>query len=327
MVTSAAGFEVVRIQDAQQLRAALMLLDRAGRLAGVPLLDEAEAQRLAAWQQDGQRPTGWRGVLVRRDDEVLAYGAASTTPGERSATGDAAIARSPRSLPAGGELPAAQEITAAILEAVREATAELEVTHLQVWMRAVGPAEIEAAATVGYELERRLAVLGRTLPVDDPTGLAALERLTAGGTVVRAFVPEQDDQEVVAVLVAAYAGTDDGGWDLARFVERRGWSWFRPEDLLVAEDPDGRLAGIHWLKRRGDGVGEVYNLAVHPRAQGRGVGPALLRAGLDHLAVVGCREVILWVDRANERAVSLYGRQGFVTRWEDVAVGTAVTTR
>lgn len=318
MVPNAAGLEVVQVEHEQHLRAALALLDDAERLAGVPLLDEAEQRRLTVWRQQGRRPNGWRGVLVRRGAEVLGYAALSTTPGQHSATGDAALARPLRS---------AHQVTATALEALKQAATELDVTHLQVWMRAVGPAEIEAAATVGYDLERRLAVLGRDLPVEDATGNQALGQRTAAGTEVRAFVPERDDAEVVEVLAAAYAGTDDGGWDLATFAERRSWPWFRPEDLLVAEDADGRLAGIHWLKRRDGDVGEVYNLAVHPRAQGRGVGPALLRAGLDHLAAVGCSEVILWVDTVNERAVDLYRGQGFVTRWEDIAVGTEVEPR
>jgi ribosomal protein S18 acetylase RimI-like enzyme len=29
--------------------------------------------------------------------------------------------------------------------------------------------------------------------------------------------------------------------------------------------------------------------------------------------------VLLWVDRANERAVELYTSRGFTTRWDDVA--------
>jgi mycothiol synthase len=74
------------------------------------------------------------------------------------------------------------------------------------------------------------------------------------------------------VLAAAYAGTAEQGWDLERFEERRRLPWFRPEDLLVAELDDSEdgpaLAGLHWLKRRDERTGEVYNLAVHPDAQG-----------------------------------------------------------
>jgi mycothiol synthase len=96
--------------------------------------------------------------------------------------------------------------------------------------------------------------------------------------------------------------------------------WFRAEDLLVAEAPDGRLLGLHWLKRREADVGEVYNLAVHPDGQGQRLGPLLLAAGLAHLRAVGCEDVLLWVDRANDRAVRLYEGEGFTTRWDDVAL-------
>ncbi|MEX2504952.1 MAG: GNAT family N-acetyltransferase, partial [Egicoccus sp.] len=110
-------------------------------------------------------------------------------------------------------------------------------------------------------------------------------------------------------------------WTLTQLHERQAYAWYRPEDLLVAEGPDGRLGGLHWLKRRGGDEGEVYNLAIAPHAQGAGLGAALLTAGLHHLSDVGCTEVILWVDRANERAVRLYERNGFATRWDDVAFG------
>ncbi len=96
---------------------------------------------------------------------------------------------------------------------------------------------------------------------------------------------------------------------------------------MIAEDADGRVLGLHWLKRRSASVGEVHNLAIHPDGQGRGLGPLLLRAGLDHLAATGCDEVVLWVDRANERAVRLYTSLGFVTRWDDVALARTLSSR
>jgi len=74
------------------------------------------------------------------------------------------------------------------------------------------------------------------------------------------------------------------------------------------------------MKRRGDGVGEVYNLAVDPAAQGRGLGPLLLDAGLAHLFATGMRDVVLWVDATNTRALALYRSRGFTHRWDDVSL-------
>ena len=305
--------EVVVLDADGHLREVLSLLDDAEREAGLPLVDESEHERLDVLASAGPRPANWRSALLRRGAEAVAYAAVTASPGFDRGSGDVAVRRPIRD---------AESVTARALTAARSLAAELGVAHVQVWMRAVGPAEHDAAAAAGFHLERQLYVLGRALPTDDPVGAVALERLTSAGTTVRAYVPDRDDAEVVAVLAAAYDGTADGGWDLARFRERRSWSWFRPEDLLVAVDPDGSLAGLHWLKRRGAASGEVYNLAVHPRAQGRGVGPALLHAGVCHLVDIGCDEVVLWVDGANERAVRLYQRHGFATRWEDIAVGS-----
>jgi mycothiol synthase len=105
---------------------------------------------------------------------------------------------------------------------------------------------------------------------------------------------------------------------MERFASRAAAPWFRHEDLLVAHDDRGRIVGVHWTKRRSADVGEVYNLAVHPDARGKGVGAALLAAGFAHLAAAGMLDVLLWVDLANERALRLYVAHGFTLRWEDV---------
>jgi len=305
--------EVVVLDGDDHLHEVVSLLGDAERAAGLPLVDESEHERLTALADGGQRPASWHSALLRRGGEAVAYTAVVASPAADLGSGDVAVRRPIRD---------AERVTARALTTARDLAAGLGLGHVQVWMRAVGPAEHDAAASAGFRVERRLSVLGRALPSDDSEGAAALERLKAAGTTVRGYVPDRDDTEVVAVLAAAYEGTEDGGWDLARFRERRSWSWFRPEDLLVAADPDGTLAGLHWLKRRGAGSGEVYNLAVHPGSQGRGVGPALLHAGLAHLEERGCHEVVLWVDAANQRAVHLYRRHGFATRWEDIAVGS-----
>ena len=311
--TTGDDLEVLVLEGDDRIRDVRALLADAEDAAGIPLVDEAEQERLAGLAAGAPRPTTWRSALLCRDDQAVAYSAVTAPQQSGTAIGDVAVRRPIR---------AADQVTARALAVARDLAADLGGAHVQVWMRAVGPAELAAASVAGFAIERRLLILGRALPSHDPRGVNALARLQAEGTTVRAYRPEHDDAEVVAVLAAAYAGTDDAGWDLARFRERRGWSWFRPEDLLVAAEPDGRLAGLHWLKRRGTGAGEVYNLAVHPQAQGRGVGPALLHAGLDHLTALGCAEVILWVDAANARAVRLYEHHGFITRWQDLAAGS-----
>jgi mycothiol synthase len=285
---------------------AIALLDRAEADLEVPLVDEAERQRLTELATgDTERPSHWHSLLARRGDRAVGYAGAllPTAPG-LTATGDIAVLR---------EGEPCTPVLGALLAGLEGLGWQHLAGRLQVWVRHAQPSDVVCATDEGYGVDRRLGVLGRWLDRPLPDGAEVV------GTTVRAYRPDVDDAGVVEVLAAAYAGTADGGWDLARFRERRGLSWFRAEDLLVAQDDDGWIAGIHWLKRRSEDVGEVYNLAIHPRAQGRGLGGVLLAAGLRHLAEVGCRDALLWVDLANERAVRLYISQGFTTRWEDVA--------
>jgi mycothiol synthase len=285
---------------------AVALLDAAESEVEVPLVDEAERERLHALA-DGQaeRASHWHSLLARRDDVPVGYAGVvlPRSPG-LDATADVAVAP--------GEEPR-RPVLSVLLAGLEALAWQHAAGRLRVWIRHAAAADVACATDEGYGVERRLGVLGRDLTDLPPPAPAA-------GVEVRGYRPDADDEGVVAVLAAAYGSTPEAGWDLARFRERRAWSWFRPEDVLVAEVEGGRLGGLHWLKRRGRGVGEVYNLAIHPDEQGRGIGAALLGAGLRHLGEVGCYEALLWVDLANERAVRLYASQGFTTRWEDVAL-------
>lgn len=290
--------------------AAALLADGESAVDG-ELVDEAERRRLAAFAgSDHQRAPDWYPLVARRGSDAVGYAALvlPASPGG-TAVGDAAP------LP---DVEGRDEVLTSLLAALTDLAARHQARELEVWLRRADDHDLEVATAAGLPARRRVAVLGRPLPIEGAAPPAP------SGITVRSYRPDVDDDQVVDVLREAYAGTDDGGWDLAAFRERRGWDWFRADDLLVAEDTDGRLLGLHWLKRRSPTVGEVHNLAIHPGGQGRGLGPLLLRAGLDHLAATGCDEVMLWVDRANDRAVRLYTSLGFTTRWDDVALARAV---
>ena len=287
--------------------AVVALLDRAEREAGVPLVDESERARLEALATgEVDRTRHWHSVVARRDGAAVGY-AGLVLPGDDAAglgRGDVAVDRQSRPCD-----PPLQSLLAAMDHLGRRH----ETTRLQVWLRHATEDDLHCAARSGYCVDRRLGVLSRPLAhVDDVE--------VPEGMTIDAF-REDDADAVVGVLAAAYAGTDDGGWTREQFDRKRGFDWFDPADLLVARDRDGRIPGIHWTKRRGNGTGEVYNLAVHPGAQGRRLGAVLLHAGLAHLRDIGCDDVMLWVDLANERAVRLYTSQGFDVAWEDVALG------
>lgn len=57
--------------------------------------------------------------------------------------------------------------------------------------------------------------------------------------------------------------------------------------------------------------GEVYAINVDPDAWGRGVGPALLAAGCDHLRAFGVATAVLWVHPDNTRACRFFRSSGW----------------
>jgi mycothiol synthase len=98
-----------------------------------------------------------------------------------------------------------------------------------------------------------------------------------------------------------------------------GEPWFDPDGLLVAID-GVRMLGFHWTKQHSPALGEVYVVGVDPAAQGLGLGRALTRAGLSHLAGRGVSEVELYVESDNLPAIGLYRGLGFTHHARDTHV-------
>ncbi|MDP8962368.1 MAG: mycothiol synthase [Actinomycetota bacterium] len=286
---------------------AIALLDEAESRLESPLVDEAERERLQALASGEQGPEPhWHPLLARGEEVASGYGGVvfPTRSGE-SASADLAVHRA---------IEPCGDTVSALLEALRELTARHAVDTLIVWIRHATDDDVACARAAGFGVHRRLLVLGRDLDSTPDPALPA-------GVTMRPYRPDVDDDAVVEVLTAAFGGVETD-WDHARLARRRSFEWFDPADLLLAEDPQGRIPALHWTKRRGAGVGEVYVLAVRPEAQGGGLGRGLLRAGLRHLRGRGCDEVLLWVDEENVAAVHLYRSEGFSTRWVDVAFET-----
>lgn len=281
------------------VEAAVAFLGTAEAERGAPVVDESERERLR--RLTGGEVPGWQPLLAVGDGETQGY-AGLNLPDETGPADCELVVQT--------AAPQAGLVSHLLTEALREAAAAHGCEELRIWRRAITGTEMQRMEDRGAELERRLLVLGRGLSsVSDPD--------LPGGVTVRMYEPDVDDHGVVEVLQEAYEG--EIHWDLEEFRRRREMPWFDPDDLLVAEGRNGDLAGIHWTKRRDGSLGEVYNLAIRPYAQGLGLGRALLCEGLAYLARVGCEEVILWVDEANGAAVDLYRSEGFTDRWADVA--------
>lgn len=268
-------------------------LEHAGISRGGDVVDEAEMARL----QGGRGRAGWKAVAAMRDGELVGYAGLVERDDGGRVTGDV------MSL-------AGSAVLLDLLEWERDVANGRDLTA---WLRFATDEDLAAIAAGGFELHRRLSVLGRRI--------GDVEIVPPQGDIsIRSFHIDDLDG-MLAVLLDAYDGTEDAGWTRDEITRRRSYPWYRDEDLLTAVTPNHRVAGIHWTKRRSPDTGEVYNLAIAPWAQGQGLGRSLLAAGLAHVRDWGGEDMVLWVDNSNRRAMQLYESMGFTRQWDDLAIG------
>jgi ribosomal protein S18 acetylase RimI-like enzyme len=87
-----------------------------------------------------------------------------------------------------------------------------------------------------------------------------------------------------------------------------GQSW------VLRETGSGALVGMVLCSRVSDEVAHITQLCVAPAYRGHGLGRALLRHCMGHLARSGFQAITLTVTEANHQAVRLYEEMGFFTR-------------
>ena len=91
------------------------------------------------------------------------------------------------------------------------------------------------------------------------------------------------------------------------------FSTMDPDNIILLES-NGRVVGYNWTSLAGTDsgpVGRIEMTGVHPGMRGRGLGKAVVAAGLEHLRSKGAVRVELEVDSANPAATRLYEGLGF----------------
>ncbi|MFM7063023.1 MAG: GNAT family N-acetyltransferase [Actinomycetes bacterium] len=159
------------------------------------------------------------------------------------------------------------------------------------------------------------------LPLDASAGSPA---------ACRPFRPGRDDDEFLDVNHRAFEWhPEQGDLDAEGLAARLAAPWFSADGFLVHTDAAGRIDGYCWTKVHppsGDepALGEIYVVARDPALTVRGLGRALVVAGLDHLSrqtVDGTALAVgmLYVESTNDVAVGLYSSLGFTLHHTDAA--------
>ncbi|MDO5678088.1 MAG: mycothiol synthase [Propionibacteriaceae bacterium] len=194
------------------------------------------------------------------------------------------------------------------------------------WAFGTLPGAPELAVRCGLvpvrELLRMEKVVG-TLGGPSP-GLAPSSQSPAQGPAdytIDTFTPA-DREAIVAINAAAFAHhPEQGRLTVQEFDDLTRQPWFSADGLFVARE-GGHPVGFHWTKRHDGNLGEVYVIAVDPAHEGKGLGRALLQAGLDHLAQQGDTRIQLYVEGNQHRVVEMYRKAGFDVAQTDTSYRT-----
>ncbi|HMH59078.1 MAG TPA: GNAT family N-acetyltransferase [Galbitalea sp.] len=153
---------------------------------------------------------------------------------------------------------------------------------------------------------------------DQPSGRVVVDE---GGGVIETFVPNEDEDEWVALNAAIFANhPEQGSVTRADLEQLETESWFRADNFLVLRR-DGRMIGYCWLKVEGD-RGEFYVVGVSPEHHGEKLGSLLFDAGLDRLRELGIHASHLYVEADNAAALRLYRSRGFSQDSIDIQYAT-----
>lgn len=189
----------------------------------------------------------------------------------------------------------------------------VDTASIHAWAHGNLQAAAQLAASSGFTPVRHLVKMAR--PAD--ASLPAARALPVG-LRLRSFRPGQDDEAWVELNARVFADhPEQGSLTVKDLRERMTESWFDAEDFLLVVDDADRMLGFNWLKRTPEEA-EIYAIGISPDAQGLGLGSVLTHAGITRLQSEGPREVTLYTEGDNVKALSLYTGLDFEQTEQDV---------
>lgn len=266
-------------------------------------------------------------LTVKRDGALLGFATLDgktcelvVHPAERnSGLGMELLQQVPTDVPvwAHGNLPAAQHLAE---KTGREAVRELLVMNI------TGEALVRAAEVPIPEQLHLISLGMATDAAAASNDSAASESATTESREADTLHGHRESELLAQWLQANNEAFDwhpeQGGWDMARLKDAMDTVWFNPFDVLFFLDGKGQMQGFHWVKQIPDKPGEVYVVGLAHRGRGKGLGQALIAAGLRRLVECGNTEVILYVEADNQPAVRAYEHLGFSVLERHVLYGT-----
>jgi mycothiol synthase len=276
------------------------LCDEAQEADGSPEL--SDQARLAVGEDP---PPGALVLLARAGASGALAGVASLRENDGAWTVESAVRPDRRDEP--------ESVRGALLDAALAEVAARGGGAVGAWLRTGGTGLAEVFVARGLRPGRELLQLRAPLPPE------AVHDASSPPVPVRPFRPGRDEDAWLELNARAFAGhPEQGSWTLADLRRREEEPWFDPGGFLLHEEGD-RLAGFCWTKvHRGPVLGEIYVIGVDPDFQGRGLGRALARAGLGHLATRAVPTAMLYVEATNTPALVLYRSLGFTEHHREV---------
>lgn len=196
--------------------------------------------------------------------------------------------------------------------------------RLVAWSHGENPAADLILMRAGFSPARTLLRLAL-----DPGALAQSDADPGlpEGFSLRTYRPHSEDEsndaaDWVRVNALAFADhPEQGSLTIDDFLARTGEPWFAADDLLLAHDAAGELAGSAWVKTTRSSTPspgttplvetELYAIGVRPDVAGIGLGGALNRAALARMAAHHPSRVTLYVEGENEPALAMYRNAGY----------------
>lgn len=191
--------------------------------------------------------------------------------------------------------------------------------HVHWWVFNSNETHNLLAAQINLKPDRNILQLQVKLPLAQEV----LDDTKAISTVT--YEVGVDDTNWLSVNNRAFADhPEQGGWTIETLSSRLDESWFDSSGMLLhyLEEPTRQLAGFCWTKLdklSNPKLGEIYIIAVDPDHHNKGLGRSLTVAGLNYLATAGATTGMLFVDKENTAAISMYSKIGFSVHHEGQA--------